>query len=406
MMLANRIVGLGSVALVGLVVGLASAPAAAQDPGSFPTNPLLRPTVEESPFQPVGRWGLQQDIYDPFDMGTSYIGNQLPLDPERLASRWMQPEAFQGFPVFPTSLGGFGSYPPPPSGFMQPPTPSTVPPPAQVPSAPNWPAWVTVREKPQLPYNIDTAVVVRQSDRVWVRDVGEPAMTPLYFWDISRAVSAGAKVSIPQTGDFLVLFYGGTRIESFGYSELDIGKMDEKGVEFSMSSLTHCVLTAHQQSFVMKLPDGSELRSLPIPEDAAAIGTTRLFFDRIGGPDWLEGRATIFNGGARNVAVKTVFGDFVLETGMRITMFLNEPRDTFSHELVTHNVQPQVEGSVRTFTAGQNASVIWSGAEFKLAEGSTLRLDPMVGSASVTQPTGPGNGAAGGNPAAPNPTPR
>ena len=359
-------------------------PLTAQDPVGFPESPLLAPPIGESPFNQVGRWGQQQQSYDPFNLQSTFIGNQLPLDPEQLSSTWMHPEAFQGFPVFPTSLGGYGSYPPPPEGFLQPPLASMVPPPARIPAAPDWPGWVVSKRHEELPYGANNAVVVRQSDRVWVRDATDAAFTPLYHWDITRSVSAGSRVRVPQTGEFLAMFYGGTRLESFGSSELHIKTMVESGVELELSGFTHVVLTAHEHSFDLALPDGSRLRSLPVPEDAFAVGMTRLCIDRVDEPRWFAGRATVFNGGSRNVALTTALGDVLLEAGRRVTLFLTPPTQPLSHELVSENVQPEPDGPDgigRRFTAQRDAAVVWSGARFALPAGATLQLDPMMGRA-------------------------
>ena len=61
-------------------------------------------------------------------------------------------------------------------------------------------------------------------------------------------------------------------------------------------------------------------------------------------------------------------------------------------------LQEIVVQDTNTLPAGQDASVVWSGAEFKLPAGSTLRLDPMVGSAFSGKAVEAGNGTSAGPP--------
>ncbi len=375
-------------ALAALALAGAALPAQVPVDPQRPQQPVS-PTGQDPTTAPVAPPGLG----DPFQ--------QDPSDPDNLASRWYRPESFQGFPVFPPSLGGYGQYPPPPPGFAQPPeVGAEVPPPPLVAQAPNWPAWVLQKRPAELPYDVGTAVLVRHSDRVWLRAAGDDAFVPLYHWDTTRPLQVGADVRVQHTGCFQLLLYGGSRTLSLGPAELSIVELTEVGAKVAVRAFTRLEIDVYERGLSLQLPDGSELLVDPLPTDAAATastGTARLFLDRAIEPGRYAGRATIFNAGDRPVRWKTALGEQQLDPGFRLTMFLAPPAAPMPAGLVEDGVSASADGARRSWTATADGSVSWSGARFRLQPGATLSIDPLLGDPFAVPPPAP-------NPATPAPT--
>lgn len=384
--------------LAGAAVALcAAAPAAAQVPRPVYPSPspsgVTQPTWAQGlQGQEPGQGPLQPGQFPGLLTPPKFATD--PLDPWNLSPTWVRPDAFQGFPVFPQNLGAWGGYPPAPEGYLQPPALPLQPPPMRVPGPPDWPAWIRSKVAEPLPYAVDVAVLVRQVDRVWLLEPGEPAFVPLHHWDAGRGVPAGTRVRVQQAGEFLLLFQGAARIASHGPCELQVAALTEAQVRVEFGALTHLTVVAYERPLVCALPDGSELRSLPVPEDALAVAATRLFVDRVDEPGWYGGRATIFNGGERGVLWTTPFGDVRLDPGFRVTFLLTPPQQPLPDALTVTDVATEAgtgtEGARRRFrAAGGPGSVAWSGARIELPPGATLELDPMLGDAFEPPPPPP-----------------
>ncbi len=329
------------------------------------------------------------------------------IDPDGLSSTWMPPQGFQGFPVFPSQLQGYGIYPPPP-GFAQPPGITDEQPPTLPASAPDWPTWIKQKRLADLPYDPANAVLVRQSDRVWLRVPGDDAFVPLYHYDTTRPLTVGCDVRVVHTGDFLLHFFGGARMASTGPTELHVEALDEQGVRLAVPVLTRLELVVYERRVTLVLPDGSELivdppvteaptAAAPLPTDPTAdpkdladtpagllAGTRRqgaalLLIERAIEPGRFSGRARIFNSGSRPVRWHTPFGDRQLDPGHRVALFLSPPAVPLSADLVEDGVQVQADGPRRAWSATHSGGVTWSGAHFTLAPGQTLSIDPMLG---------------------------
>ncbi|MGE3174155.1 MAG: hypothetical protein AB7O97_16120 [Planctomycetota bacterium] len=315
------------------------------------------------------------------------IPGQEPVDPDGLSSTWMRPDAFQGFPVFPPDLGGYGRYPSAPTGFGAPPDQvGSLPPPA-LPVAPDWPAWIQRKQPGDLPYDAGTAVLVRQSDRVWLRQAGDDAFVPLYHFDTARGLLAGSDVEVRRTGEFLLLLHGGTRFASNGASDLQLVALGESEAHVAVRYLTRIELTVHLRGLRCDLPDGSWLRIEPIPEgaDGAAAGAVQLVIERASEPGQYRGRATIFNAGDRPVVWNTPFGARELAPGFRVTLFLDPPAHALPRDLQLDAVEATADGARRRFRATGTGAVTWSGARFALPPAAELELDPLLGDPFAAQ---------------------
>jgi hypothetical protein len=161
-----------------------------QQPAPMPTLPGAQQGQQGQQGQPGnGRQGTaeqQGPVIDPRPRD--------PIDPTW--TRLQQARQFQGFPVFPTRLSGYGAYPSsgtPPSGFVP------VLPPAG-PEVADWPGWLRLRGREALPYSPEVALLVRHTDRVWWRRDPEAAFVPLFFHDKIGALRAGSEVQVRQAG--------------------------------------------------------------------------------------------------------------------------------------------------------------------------------------------------------------
>ena len=314
-------------------------------------------------------------------------------NPNNLFPTWTRPEAFQGFAIFPPSLGAYGVYPPGPGGQL-PSAGGQLPPPAP-PAAPDWPAWIKSKRPVPLPYEPSVAVVVRQSDRVWWRPNADEPFVPLYHHDNARALESGAELEVRTTGEFLLLFYGGTRISSFGTAQFRLDELTEQSAIASVAEFSSFDIRVAKRGFACGLPDGSRLVfDPPAAPEAGGVGAGEagVRVRREIEPGRYVGRATIFNFGSRAVRWLTPLGDISLLPGYRVTMLLTPAQSALAANLTEVNAAALADGPKRVWSATEDGSVTWSGARFELPTGSRLELDPILGDPfgrrSVVAPAG------------------
>lgn len=311
-------------------------------------------------------------------------------------------QPFQGFPVFPQGLTGYGAYPRP-GGFpdmarlkelqqavrrgeMK--GEITVGPlvPAE-PEPPGWPRWARLKGKEPLPYAENLALLVRHSDRVWWHSVDDDAFVPLYFHDKFASLGVGAQVEVRQAGEFELLLHNSTRIVSQGPASLRLAAMDQNTVNVELQSFTKVRLRVSQRDNTFVLPDGSKIRITPPGTTAETSGPAFLILLRADEPGWLGGRATIFNAGERPVLYESALGEWTLEPGQRTTVFLQPPTHMIPASVVAEGITLQADGRTLRGTAAGDAHVSWCGARFAVEAGTPVRLDPMQGQ-PFAAPTG------------------
>ncbi|HZN41023.1 MAG TPA: hypothetical protein VFD82_19610 [Planctomycetota bacterium] len=324
---------------------------------------------------------------------------------EALTPVWVdlpQGQPFQGFPVFPQGLTGYGAYPRPGTlpdlshlremqlaikerrVALQP----TVQPlaPAE-PEPPGWPRWVRLKDKEPLPYAENLALLVRHGDRVWWRGVDEDAFVPLYFHDKFATLGVGAQVEVRQAGEFELLLHNSTRIVSQGPVALRLAAMDQNTVNVELHSLTRVRLRVSQRDNTFVLPDGSKIRITPPAATAEEMGPALLILLRADEPGWLGGRASIFNAGQRPVLYESALGESTLEPGHRVTFFLQPPPHPIPASVVAEGITLEADGRALRGTAAAEAHVSWCGARFALEASTPVRLDPLQGQ-PFAAPTG------------------
>ncbi len=389
-----------------LAVGLSAAlllvtSAGAQNGTGVPQDPSL-------PVQPI----------DPLVPGSQYPGVQA-VQPQRqaeaainaLTPRWTDDPAlpqFQGFPVFPSRLSGYGAYPLLPNRGLLPnqgllPTQGLLPlpPPTEVPQEPpGWPSWLRLQAKEPLPFAPELGLLVRNQDRVWWRAANEDVFVPLYFYDKLRSCGVGDQIEVRQAGDFELLLHTSTRLIAQGPTRLHITALDEHNVVLEVKRLTSLSIAASQRTHQITLPDGSVLvlppEAIAASSPAAAMpslpllgmpnaaptpdaGPQLVLIQRADEPGWLGGRATIWNGGPRDLIWRHAFGETRLPPQHRVTLFLDPPVSPILLPLATDQVEIERAGTAITCRSANGGSVAWCGAHFRVAGGGALRIDPLQG---------------------------
>lgn len=303
-----------------------------------------------------------------------------PLDP--IWVRPPQPAPFEGFPVFPSQLSGYGNYPfaglSGTGGAGQLPANTPLLPTAP-PEPPGWPRWVRLRSKEPLPYAADLALLVRHADRVWWRQATDDAFVPLYHFDKFRAAKNGAEIQVRQAGEFELLLHSSSRLVAQGPTDLQLGELTETGVAITVRQFTRLRLQVTARDHAVRLPDGSLLSVDGVPGEAEPTGSVVVLLQRADEPSRYGGRATLFNAGARSVRWRDAFGERRLEPGHRLTMFLAPPASGIGAELVARGVQTTLEGPVLRCDGADGGELSWCGARIQVGRGRHVRLDPLQG---------------------------
>lgn len=335
------------------------------------------PETPNAPQQPSGRTGPGQPV-EPQSPGI----DRPPRDPIDPVWSRVQPGRFQGFPVFPSRLSGYGNYPSlggAPGDRTQ--VLPTLPPAG--PEVADWPGWVRLRGRVALPYTPENALLVRHADRVWWRKGGDDAFVPLFFHDKFASLGAGGEVQVRHAGEFELLLHSSGRLIAQGPTQLHIDAMDGESVAITVRELTRLRLQVLRRAHSLVLPDGSRLSvAAPDPDapaDQPASGPLVVLIDRAEEPGWYGGRATVFNAGPRAVSLTNAFGETVLPPGHRLSLFLRPPVSPVPGDVVTGDASASLDGDALRLDAPQGGAVSWCGARFQLPPGGTVRFVPMQG---------------------------
>jgi len=326
---------------------------------------------------------------DPF--GGSTPAPRDPLDPV-----WVSPPAvlpFEGFPVFPSRLSGYGNYPSlgPSLGRSVDGVPQGFPLlPLAGPEPPGWPGWLRLRQRQPLPFAEDLALLVQNSDRVWWRNEAEAAFVPLYFHDKLRTLKVGAEVQVRQAGEFELVLHSSTRFIAQGPTDVRIVALSATDVELDVRRFTRLRVQAMARDHLLRLPDGSQLRFAALPGEGETEGPVLVLLQRADEPSRYGGRATIFNAGARAVRWQYAFGESRLEPGQRLTMFLAPPATSIGSGLVPKGVESKPQGAALRCDGADGGTLSWCGARFEVGPGHSVRLEPLQGE-PLARP--PANGA-------------
>jgi hypothetical protein len=387
------VVPVAAALLVALLPGVVAAqlPPRIDAPPASPNAPSA-PTGQSSPSgqavpQVPGNGGTPPRVRDPFDPVWTSV----------------QQAPFEGFPVFPSRLSGYGNYPLPGQLGGQPGgqaggQPGQLPHafpllPLAAPEVPGWPAWARLRAKQPLPYAVDLALLVRHSDRVWWRAADGDAFVPLYFHDKLRTLHTGAEVQVRQAGEFELVLHASTRFVAQGPTDVQLGALTTTGVELDVRRFTHLRVQASGRDHIVRLPDGSQLQFGGSALEGEAEGPVLVLLHRADEPSRYGGRATIYNAGARSVRWRHAFGESRLAPGERVTMFLQRPAAAAGAGLVDEGGRVTADDRAVRFEGAEGAHLSWCGARFRVEAGGSVRLDPLQG-----EPFAAPKAAAGGAP--------
>lgn len=361
----------------------------------YPSQPQGQP----QPQQPGGGGGFPQ--------GEPRTQRPTTGDPDidALTPVWSQPlrpAPFQGFPIFPPQLPGYGEYSSP-RGLGMPkanlaqlfqglafgqlnPAPTAA---GGVETG--WPSWARTQSREPLPYEPEAALLVRNTDRVWWRPPEEDVAVPLYFHDKLRTIRKGTAVAVREVGEFEILLYGGGLLSALGGTDLTIDAMDDKLVECTLRRFTHVRLTGFGREYRIHLPDGSELRLPPVQAEGAPPGeaasslatnpwhAARVALDRADEPGWRAGRATVWNYGEVEIAWRRAGETTTIGAGERAGLFLSPVEPGLPAGLDAGGAAVDRDGPAIVCRSGQGGSVVWSGARFALPAGGAVRFDPLLG---------------------------
>lgn len=357
-----------------------------QQPGN--TGPQDPAALQQPGLPPLGAPLPGSQQADPF-----YSMSPLSSLRQRMESRWTEPQAqaFQGFPVFPSQLAGYGSYP----GFGLPTLGVGLPPGPAPDEPPGWPAWARTRDKTALPFAPELALLIRHADRVWQRANAEEPFVPLFFHDKLRTLEAGAAVEVRQTGEFELLLHKSTRLIARGPSGVELVKMTAAEVQLRIVSLSWLRIVVSARDHVIDLPGGSSLQiaapaaagaagtptflPLPVPMTAPMPGVTDLVLTRAAEPAWLSGRATLTNLGSTDVRWRHAGGEVVLPPSHRLTFFLASGQQQLPAGLEVSGASSELVDGAMVCRAQGPGRATWCGAGFELPAGAALRLDPQQG---------------------------
>ena len=368
------------IACLSALLGAAAAQQIPPSLGTPPTTlgqdpPNMQPYLPPQPGVPPPI-GLDKPSKDPFDPTWNRLD---------------QAQRFQGFPVFPSRLSTYGTYPPAAGTGAQIPFVPSLPP--VDPDVADWPSWTRLRARTGVPFTFDRAMLVRHADRVWWRKNRDLAFIPLYFYDKIGSIGVGGEVQVRHAGEFELLLFDSGRLVAQGPTDLRLAESTTTNVHVEVREFTRLRLQGSKREHTFTLPDGSRL-TIPVnPPDAEVGGPTLVVLDRPAEPGWFEGRATVFNVGPRDVVFANSLGTTTIQPGHRLVMFLTPPVAPMSADVDAGTAIAVHEGDALRLEAPVAGSISWCGARIALPANGVVRLLPLQGT-PFEPPADPSGAAA------------
>ncbi len=356
------------------VVGLAP-DLPAQVPFPIPVMDQPRQQQEPDALQPGGLLGA-----DPRQaLGDRLLEGYKPSDPS-------QTPLFQGFPTL--IPPGFTSFPGGalPSPYRDDADYTPLPPPPALPKSPNaWPTWFhgpgAGAEDGFLP---SVGVVAQGSDQVWLRPASGGAFAPLTFYDKFRVIEEGARIQVRGGGQFLIAFQGGASARFDGRAELEVGRLDAETIELSVEELVDVYLMAGERPLRVTVRDTAVLEAERGRVRMQRQGDQLRVANRSSGDLRITPLDTVAGGGSslrRQDPVEVPPG-FAIRLLLHANAFPTPPQLDLVGDVGT-----ETAGRVlRASASGGGGAVRWFGANFRLPPGTSLRLDPLSGSAFPDDP--------------------
>lgn len=366
----------GLLMISGMMSGMGPGIAAQQTPWS-PSAQDPQAGAPRPPSQPQGQQSGRQLAPQQPNI------DRVPQDPlQPTWNRLLQAPRFEGFPVFPSRLSGYGNYPAgtapggPPGQQVPFPLPSLPP---AGPEVADWPAWARLRDREPLPFTPELALLVRHTDRVWWRRAADEAFVPLFHHDKIAPLGSGGEVQVRQAGEFELLLHSSSRLIAQGPTDLRLTTMTAAAVAIDVLSFTRLRLHVTHREHTLMLPDGTKLVLQPEPPGVELTGPTVVLFDRVSEPAFYGGRATIYNAGPRDLMLESALGETTLSPGHRVTIFLEPPAAPIARTLDLGEAVATQDGDDVRVAVPNGGTVAWSGARFTLPAGGDVRLQPLLG---------------------------
>jgi hypothetical protein len=268
---------------------------------------------------------------------------------------------YEGLPTYPKNVPGYGGYPAAgkgPLGFRAG-APGTRP-----IEKDQWPSWITsgvgVKDMKAKPTQ---AVLVRLTDRVWLRPVGERAFVPLAYYDRFRFVATGGRVEVRGKGEFQLALHDGGGMRSQGPCSLEVTGLNADAADLRLRTVDKVWLTARLRPLRVQLPDGTQL------EFTAGLVRIDRKIDHI----------RVTNAGSSPIRYVGPYGSGEISGPRFINIWLAASESlAFGEALqVDGRITHSKAGKAITVRGGKGGRVVWSGASFALDTGSTLRLESL-----------------------------
>ncbi len=320
--------------------------ASAQQPGSYPVDTPtqqsgLQGLLPGSPFQTLAERGEVPPAFDPGDT---------------------RARRFRGFPTL--APQSFGSYP---GGRLPLPfetgSVGAAPVPMQPRSENAWPGWLDADGEG---FTTSVAILVQNSDYVWVREEEDTAYTPLAPHDRYRVIRAGTEVDVRGGGHYQLALHGGAAMRVLGRSHLTVSTLDEATTELRFDSLSHLFAFTRERPVRVRLADSVVVE----------MSNARVSFER-----QLDGSIACSNETRGNVVVEVHGQRTELATGRRVLLLPASGEKLVPGELAFEGaVRLARDGRVlRAVGSERGGSVSWGGARFRVGGGGVLRIDPLSG---------------------------
>lgn len=280
---------------------------------------------------------------------------------------------YDGLPTYPSNVPGYGGYPgagdktgtglgPGGLGVLG----------LRPTNKDRWPSWIeggTGAGDQKVRSN--QAVLIRLTDRVWLRPSGERAFIPLAFYDRFRFMEPGSQVEVRGKGEFQLVLHDGGSLRSRGPCSLQIAGLNDESADLQLANVQNVLLTAKLRPLRVRLPDGTQL-------------------EFVSGGVHLERRGDsirVSNAGSSPIRYNGSLGSGEILGPKFIRIWVAPPRiPPLSDALqLTGRVSQSKSGPVTTIRGGDQGRVTWSGASFVLGEGATLQLQPLKAHPSQTR---------------------
>lgn len=296
-------------------------------------------------------------------------GQQVQYGPSRTAMPSLESSGgdVRGFPLL-TGPQGLGNYPvfPGYAEGQQLGKDALIPPVGALRPSGLWPAWLTPGQ--DKPAQTDSAILVRNSDRVWYRAADEAVFIPLPYFDKIRSMSAGAGIQVrTESGGFNVLLHDGATIRAEGRTTLETRILSEAVAEFEVIDVRAAWVASRTRLVRLWLPDNS----------AVEAQRANLWLARE------ADRVVVRNYGPQSVKIRSSLGDRDLARNQEVRILASPVPETRPALSLTTQGTIAVRGEgrkLRVEGGTDGGSVDWLGARVQISAGSTGVLDAMAGS--------------------------